>query len=144
MPTADPPPADPAQPPTSGRPRDGAEKPRIIRRLEVQRDRHRERPLHVRALYIIVGFTVLLGGVAMLVLPGPAFLVIPIGLALLSLEFVWAETLLERALEQGEIAKRKAAETTTRQRVLTAIAVALGAGALAAWAVLGDIPLLPV
>jgi uncharacterized protein (TIGR02611 family) len=119
-------------------------KPRIVQRLEAQRDRHRRRPFVVRVLYIVVGFTLLLGGVAMLVLPGPAFLVIPVGLALLSLEFAWAERLLERALEQGEIAKQKAAETTKTQRILTAIAVALGAGALAVWAVFGDIPLVPV
>ena len=119
-------------------------KPRIVQRLEAQRDRHRRRPLVVRVLYIVVGFTLLLGGVAMLVLPGPAFLVIPIGLALLSLEFAWAERLLEHALEQGEVAKQKAAETTKTQRILTAIAVALGAGALAVWAVFGDIPLVPV
>jgi uncharacterized protein (TIGR02611 family) len=119
-------------------------KPRIVQRLEAQRDRHRRRPVVVRVLYIVVGFTLLLGGVAMLVLPGPAFLVIPIGLALLSLEFAWAERLLERALEQGEIAKQKAAETTKTQRILTAIAVALGAGALAVWAIFGDIPLVPV
>ncbi len=95
-------------------------------------------------LYLAVGFTLLLGGIAMLVLPGPAFLVIPIGLAVLSLEFVWAEELLERALEQGEIAKQKAAETTRTQRILTLTAVALGAGAFVAWAIFGDIPLLPV
>ncbi len=119
-------------------------KPRIVQRLEAQRDRHRRRPLVVRVLYIVVGFTLLLGGVAMLVLPGPAFLVIPVGLALLSLEFAWAERLLERALEQGEVAKQKAAETTRTQRILTAIAVALAAGALAVWAIFGDIPLVPV
>ena len=119
-------------------------KPSLVQRLERQRERHRQRPLPVRVLYIAVGFTLLGAGAAMLVLPGPAFVVIPIGLALLSLEFAWAENLLERALEQGEIAKRKAAETTKTQRVLSAIAVALGTGALLAWAVLGDIPLLPV
>ena len=69
-------------------------KPRIVQRLEAQRERHRQRPLVVRVLYILVGFTLLLGGVGMLVLPGPAFLVIPVGLALLSLEFAWAENLL--------------------------------------------------
>lgn len=119
-------------------------KPRIVQRLEAQRDRHRRRPLVVRVLYIVVGFTLLLGGIAMLVLPGPAFLVIPVGLALLSLEFAWAERLLDRALEQGEIAKQKAAETTKTQRILTLVAVALGAGALAVWAIFGDIPLVPV
>jgi uncharacterized protein (TIGR02611 family) len=119
-------------------------KPRIVQRLEAQRERHRQRPLVVRVLYIVVGFTLLLGGVAMLVLPGPAFLVIPVGLALLSLEFAWAENLLERALEQGESAKRKAAETTKTQRAFTAIAFVLGGGALLAWALFGDIPLVPV
>ena len=47
-------------------------------------------------------------GLAMLVLPGPAFLVIPIGLAILALEFTWAETMLERAIEQGEKARQRA------------------------------------
>jgi len=38
----------------------------------------------------VVGATVLLLGVAMIVLPGPAFIVIPIGLAILGIEFAWA------------------------------------------------------
>jgi tellurite resistance protein TerC len=37
-----------------------------------------------------IGFTVVLIGVVLLVLPGPAFLVIPAGLAILALEFAWA------------------------------------------------------
>lgn len=119
-------------------------KPKLVKRLEAQRDRHRDRPVVVRALYVVIGFTLVLGGLAMLVLPGPAFLVIPIGLALLSLEFAWAENLLGRALEQGEVAKRKAAETTKIQRILTATAVALGAAAFVTWALLEDVPLLPV
>ncbi len=114
-----------------------------MRRLEEQRTRHRKRPFIVRVLYILVGFTLLLGGVGMLVLPGPAFVVIPIGLAILSLEFVWAEALLDRALEKGEVARQKAAATTRTQRICTAIAVVLGAAALLAWALLGDIPLVP-
>lgn len=119
-------------------------KPRLIRRLEAQRARHRQRHLIVRVLYLGVGFTLLAAGLAMLVLPGPAFVVLPIGLALLSLEFVWAERLLDRALEQGEIAKRKAAETSKTQRLLAVVAVALAAAAFGVWATWGDIPLLPV
>ena len=139
MATAEPPEADP-QP--AHKP--GAPKPRIVQRLEAQRDRHRQRHVAVRGLYIVVGFTLLLGGLGMLVLPGPAFLVIPIGLAILSLEFAWAEGLLDRALEKGEIAKRKAAATTRTQRILTVIASVLAVAALVAWAILADIPLLPV
>ncbi|HEX7028747.1 MAG TPA: PGPGW domain-containing protein [Gammaproteobacteria bacterium] len=37
-----------------------------------------------------IGFTVVLVGIVLLVLPGPAFLVIPAGLAILALEFAWA------------------------------------------------------
>jgi len=115
----------------------------MVQRLEAQRERHRQRGFLVRMLYTIVGFAVLIAGLLMLVLPGPALIVIPIGLALLSLEFVWAEGLLERALVHAETAKRKAQETTRTQRIITAIAFALGAAALVVWGILGDIPLLP-
>lgn len=54
-----------------------------------------------RLVVAVVGGTILLGGVAMLVLPGPAFLVIPLGLAILATEFVWARWLLSRVKEQA-------------------------------------------
>ena len=50
-----------------------------------------------RAIVAVVGFSVLLVGVAMIVLPGPAFIVIPLGLAILATEFVWAARLLQKA-----------------------------------------------
>ena len=123
---------------------DDRPKPRIVERLEAQRERHHERAKVVRVLYAIAGLTLLLGGIAMLVLPGPAFVVIPIGLALLSLEFTWAERLLDRSLEEAAKAQKKAAQTTPTQLVLTGVAFALGAAALAAWAYWGDIPVVPV
>lgn len=119
-------------------------KPRIVQRLEAQRERHRQRGLLVRTLYTIVGFTVLIAGLLMLVLPGPALIVIPIGLALLSLEFVWAEGLLERTLKHGETAKRKAQETTRTQRILSAVAAVIAVAAIAVWGAIGDVPLLPL
>ena len=54
-----------------------------------------------RIAIAVVGFTVLLVGVAMIVLPGPAFIVIPAGLAILAIEFAWAKRLLIRAKERG-------------------------------------------
>ena len=45
----------------------------------------------------VVGFTVLSVGIAMMVLPGPAVVVIPLGLAILATQFVWARRLLDRA-----------------------------------------------
>ena len=43
-----------------------------------------------------IGASVVALGVAMLVLPGPAILVIPFGLAILAVEFAWARRWLER------------------------------------------------
>jgi tellurite resistance protein TerC len=43
-----------------------------------------------RAAVIVVGSTVVLFGILLIVLPGPAFIVIPAGLAILGLEFAWA------------------------------------------------------
>jgi uncharacterized protein (TIGR02611 family) len=50
-----------------------------------------------RVVIFVVGMTVLLFGVALLVLPGPAILVIPAGLAILGLEFRWARRWMRRA-----------------------------------------------
>jgi tellurite resistance protein TerC len=44
----------------------------------------------------IVGGTVLLIGVAMLVLPGPGLVVIPLGLAILGIEYAWARSWLRK------------------------------------------------
>lgn len=47
-------------------------------------------------MIIVVGFVVLIIGLAMIVLPGPAFVVVPIGLGILATEFVWAKGLLAK------------------------------------------------
>ena len=44
----------------------------------------------------VIGGTVVLVGIVMLVTPGPALLVIPIGLAILAVEFAWARHWLNR------------------------------------------------
>ena len=49
-----------------------------------------------RLVKIVVGFTLLIFGIALIVLPGPAIVVIPIALAILAGEFVWARKLLRR------------------------------------------------
>ena len=50
----------------------------------------------------ILGGTVVLMGVAMLVLPGPALIVIPAGLAILALEFAWARRWLRIARARSQ------------------------------------------
>lgn len=48
-----------------------------------------------KLIIAIMGGTLLLAGVAMIVLPGPALVVIPAALAILAVEFVWARRWLE-------------------------------------------------
>ena len=55
----------------------------------------------------IIGGTILLIGLALLVLPGPAFVVIPVGLAILATEFVWAQRWLLKARELFHQARQK-------------------------------------
>jgi len=54
---------------------------------------------------MVIGFTILGIGVAMIVLPGPAIVVIPIGLATLATEFVWARKLLKRLTDKAKALK---------------------------------------
>ena len=49
-----------------------------------------------KIIVTIVGFTILIIGVLLIVLPGPASIVIPFGLAILATEFVWARNLLNK------------------------------------------------
>ena len=55
-------------------------------------------PLRVarKIVVAVIGATVLAFGVALIVLPGPAVVVIPLGLAILGTEFLWARRLLQR------------------------------------------------
>jgi len=60
----------------------------------------------------VIGMTILLLGVAMIVLPGPAFIVIPAGLGILATEFAWARHAVRRA--RVMIAKARGRESGTR------------------------------
>jgi len=118
-------------------------RPKLIERLELQRATHRERHVLFRFAFGMTGVLILTAGLIMLVTPGPAFVLIPIGLAMLSMEFVWAERLLDKSLDQAAKAQQKAAETTTTQRVLAAIATVLAFAAAGLAVLWWDIPLLP-
>ena len=55
-----------------------------------------------RIIIFVVGMSVLLFGIALLVLPGPAFIVIPVGLAILATEYAWARRWLHAIKESAE------------------------------------------
>jgi hypothetical protein len=60
-----------------------------------------------RIAITIVGVFVLLAGLVLLVLPGPGWLLIFVGLSILGTEYVWAQRLLRVAKEQANKAKDK-------------------------------------
>jgi uncharacterized protein (TIGR02611 family) len=111
-------------------------RPKLVAKLEARRADHRERGLPYRIAFAAAGGIVLLAGIVMLITPGPAFVLIPLGLAMLSMEFAWAARALERALEQAQVAQEKAARASGTQRVLGVGAGALGIGAVVAAAIL--------
>ena len=49
-----------------------------------------------RVCIAVIGGTGLVIGILMIVLPGPAILVIPLGLAILAIEFAWARMMLQK------------------------------------------------
>ena len=49
-----------------------------------------------RITIFVIGVTVMLVGIIMIVTPGPAFVVVPLGLAILAVEFAWARVWLKK------------------------------------------------
>lgn len=60
-----------------------------------------------RLIIGLVGFTILVLGILMIILPGPAVIFIPLGLGILATEFVWARKLLKRIRENIKREKNK-------------------------------------
>ncbi|MFQ5718651.1 MAG: PGPGW domain-containing protein [Acidobacteriota bacterium] len=72
---------------------------------------------NVRRLVVtLIGATVVLFGVALLVLPGPGILVILVGLAILATEWVWARRLLRRFKTDGQAVSRSVRDLLRRGR----------------------------
>lgn len=62
-----------------------------------------------RIVIAVVGATVILIGIVMIVAPGPAIIVIPLGLAILGIEFAWARLWLKklrRMISNNGVARR--------------------------------------
>jgi uncharacterized protein (TIGR02611 family) len=115
-----------------------------IERLREQRARHLDRSRFYRVPFALLGFTVVLVGIAMLVLPGPGLLVIAAGLGMLALEFAWAERVLERTLERMSETSTRVRHLSRLEKAVSTLAGLAALGALIAAALYLDIPFLPV
>jgi uncharacterized protein (TIGR02611 family) len=114
-----------------------------IERLREQRERHLGRSRFYRVPFALLGFTVVLIGIAMLVLPGPGLLVIAAGLGMLALEFAWAERVLERTLERMSQTGTRVRRLSRLEKAVSVAAALAGLGALIALALWANIPFLP-
>ena len=112
---------------------------RLQRRIETERERYAARGRAFRVVWVIAGMIVVAAGLAMILFPGPAFIIIPIGLAMLSFEFAWAQRLLDKGMESGKAAQELAENATTQQKAFAGAAAvcALVAVAGAALVIVG-------
>jgi len=92
----------------------------------------------------VVGTLVFLGGLVMLVTPGPAFVLIPLGLAILATEWDWADRLLQvakkKAMEAKERAESMDPKVRRRRLLLTGLAFILVVGGAATYVAVNDWP----
>jgi len=119
------------------------DRPPLIERVRKKRTQHKERSRTYRVGFAVAGFIVCAAGIVMLVTPGPGIPVIIVGLAMLALEFSWAERWLERVLDRAEQAMEQVTQGSPLRRALV---IAAGLAALAAvilMIVLWDIPFFP-
>ncbi len=87
---------------------------RFLDGVKERRERHRERHKIVRAAAVLAGFVIVLVGLVMIPLPGPGLPVTAAGLTLLALEFAWAESVLERTVNEMTKATRQSEASRTR------------------------------
>ena len=105
---------------------------------------YRYEPLRLcwRFLVLLVGGVVLLAGVVMLVTPGPGWLALIAGLAILATEFTWAERLLRWAKDRAKAAANKALDPRARRYnlVATGLALILAVGVAWWWVLVSGVP----
>ena len=122
-----------------GRAQSEDDRPHVLKRLHTWLHRRRLTALVTKVVVTIVGTVVILVGIVLSGpgVPGPGFVVIVFGLAILSTEFVWAERLLQRARAWLERMRDKARDmdpAVRRRRILlTLLGMSLAAGAVAAY-----------
>lgn len=103
---------------------------RWIRRVERRYEGHGRT---YRVLWVVVGVLVVLAGLVLTVLPGPALLVIPLGLAMLAAAFGWARRLLRFSLVRGQRSTTWLADASPAVKLLAGLAVVAVAVAGAAF-----------
>jgi uncharacterized protein (TIGR02611 family) len=118
-------------------------RPPLIERVRARRDRHKERSRLFRIGFALLGFLVCAAGLVMLVTPGPGIPVLILGLAMLALEFAWAERWLERVVDKAEEAVDQVTKGSPARQAALISAGLVGLVAIVVAVILWDIPFFP-
>ena len=116
-----------------------------IRKLRERKQRHKQRSKFVRLGWMILGIVLVLAGIVLSLplVPGPGFLLIFVGLAMLALEFDRIERLVEKLVYRVDQLEESAKKASPLQRALVVVAIVTGCAAFVAAALRWDLPLLP-
>lgn len=118
--------------------------PGALARLHARLHRNPVTGALTKIVVTVVGVVVLLGGLVMMVAPGPGIVGIILGLAILATEWTWADRSVTWARRKAAEAARAAKEmdpAVRRRRILVATGTTVAVlGACAAWVVLQDWP----
>jgi uncharacterized protein (TIGR02611 family) len=111
--------------------------------VRARKERHKQRGKVYRISFATLGFAIVALGLALIPLPGPGWLIVVLGLAMLALEFDRAERLLEKVLVRLERLSEQASEASPLVKALGVAATVLGLVAAIAIVVLFDVPYFP-
>ena len=129
----------------------GSEDPEPVRwltRVHARLHANRASSLVTKVVVTLVGTAVTVVGIITLVTPGPAVVIIPLGLAILATEWHWARRLLGWVRDKFQAAQARSAATDPavrrRRRILSTTAVVVGVAVVATYLYFFDWPALAV
>lgn len=103
------------------------------RRVDQVRDVYDRHGVVFHIAWIAAAVVIIVAGLVMTVAPGPAMVVLPLGVAMLAVVFGWARRLLLFAADEGADAAHAWNNASTLTKVGTVATVAAVAGGIAAW-----------
>ena len=117
-----------------------------IQKLRERKRRHKRRSKTYRIGFGAVGFALVLVGLVLSLplVPGPGFLLVFVGLAMLALEFDRVERVVEKLVDRVDKLEDSAKSASPLQRTVAIVGAVVVVAAVVAAAVLWDLPLLPV
>ena len=102
-------------------------------RLDQVRDVYDRHGVVFHIAWVAAAVLVILAGLAMTVFPGPAMVVLPLGVAMLAVVFSWARRLLLFGADEGADAARAWHDASTWLKVATVVIGLAAAAGVAAW-----------